>query len=149
MSSQSVGAGKDGRPAKIQALNQIGQSVWLDYIDRQMLESGELARLRDRGVSGVTANPTIFEKAMGHGTDYDEGFKKLAGSGDHDGRTAHGRAHQHDLPGAVVACPPRRGGDLARVVAVTGHARPEAVEVERDDAEPDGERARVRPPLAQ
>ena len=48
----------------ITELRRLGQSVWLDQIDRGMLRSGQLARLRDLGVSGVTANPTIFAKAL-------------------------------------------------------------------------------------
>jgi hypothetical protein len=69
--------------------------------------------------------------------------------GDHHGRAAHGRAHQDDPPGTVVAGPLRRGGDFARVVAVTRRAGPVPVEVEGDDAEPGGERPCIRPPLAQ
>jgi transaldolase len=49
---------------RISELKLLGQSVWLDQIDRQMIQSGELARYRDRGVAGVTANPTIFAKAL-------------------------------------------------------------------------------------
>jgi transaldolase len=49
---------------RIADLKRLGQSVWLDQIDRRMIESGELGRFRDRGVSGVTANPTIFAKAL-------------------------------------------------------------------------------------
>jgi len=45
-------------------LSRLGQSVWLDQIDRQMIESGQLARYRDAGVTGVTANPTIFARAL-------------------------------------------------------------------------------------
>ena len=48
----------------ISELKRLGQSVWLDQIDRGMIKSGQLARLRDQGVSGVTANPTIFAKAL-------------------------------------------------------------------------------------
>jgi transaldolase len=48
----------------ISELKRLGQSVWLDQIDRDMIQSGQLARYRDRGVSGVTANPTIFAKAL-------------------------------------------------------------------------------------
>jgi len=48
----------------IAELKRLGQSVWLDQIDRDMIRSGQLARYRDRGVSGVTANPTIFAKAL-------------------------------------------------------------------------------------
>ncbi|MHB8500545.1 MAG: transaldolase [Candidatus Acidiferrales bacterium] len=45
-------------------LKRLGQSIWLDQLDRRMIASGELRRLRDAGVSGVTANPTIFAKAL-------------------------------------------------------------------------------------
>ena len=45
-------------------LKRLGQSVWLDQLDRRMIRSGELERLRDAGVSGVTANPTIFAKSL-------------------------------------------------------------------------------------
>src|SRR2546421_3362830 len=45
-------------------LKRLGQSVWLDQIDREMIQSGRLARYRDAGVSGVTANPTIFARAL-------------------------------------------------------------------------------------
>ena len=48
----------------IAELKRLGQSVWLDQLDRGMVASGELARFRDLGVSGVTANPTIFAKAL-------------------------------------------------------------------------------------
>jgi len=48
----------------IAELKRLGQSVWLDQIDRGMIRSGQLARYRDAGVSGVTANPTIFAKAL-------------------------------------------------------------------------------------
>jgi transaldolase len=48
----------------VSELRRLGQSVWLDQLDRGMVRSGQLARLRDLGVSGVTANPTIFAKAL-------------------------------------------------------------------------------------
>jgi len=63
----------------IKELRQIGQSVWLDNIRRQLITSGELARLRDEGVTGVTSNPTIFEKAVSGSTDYDEAMVGLVG----------------------------------------------------------------------
>ena len=60
------------------ALRQAGQSVWLDYIHRNLLRSGELRRLAEEdGVSGVTSNPTIFEKAIAESPDYDESFARL------------------------------------------------------------------------
>lgn len=54
----------------IAELKRLGQSVWLDQIDRGMIRSGQLARYRDLGVSGVTANPTIFAKALESSDEY-------------------------------------------------------------------------------
>jgi len=51
-------------PPPIKELKRLGQSLWLDNIRRQLITSGELARLPDEGVSGVTSNPTIVEKAV-------------------------------------------------------------------------------------
>ncbi|HEY4027571.1 MAG TPA: bifunctional transaldolase/phosoglucose isomerase [Candidatus Dormibacteraeota bacterium] len=65
----------------IQELRAQGQSLWLDNIRRQLVTSGELARLRDEGISGVTSNPTIFEKAVSGSTDYDEALVGLVGAG--------------------------------------------------------------------
>jgi transaldolase/glucose-6-phosphate isomerase len=65
----------------IQELRGLGQSLWLDNIRRQLVTSGELARLRDEGVTGVTSNPTIFEKAVSGSSDYDEALVRLVGSG--------------------------------------------------------------------
>jgi len=53
------------------SLQDLGQSIWLDFIRRKMITSGELARLvADAGVAGVTSNPTIFEKAINESNDY-------------------------------------------------------------------------------
>jgi transaldolase len=52
----------------LQRLAELGQSVWIDYLSRELLESGELARLvREDAVVGVTSNPTIFQQALAHG----------------------------------------------------------------------------------
>jgi transaldolase len=60
-------------------LEEYGQSVWLDYIRRQMITSGELRRLiEEDGLKGVTSNPAIFEKAIAGSDDYDEAIKALA-----------------------------------------------------------------------
>jgi transaldolase len=62
----------------LQRLADFGQSVWIDYLSRDLLASGELARLiRDSAVVGVTSNPTIFEKAIAHGDAYDEQLREL------------------------------------------------------------------------
>ena len=64
----------------LQTLHAAGQSIWLDYIDRTMLHNGELARrLRDDSLTGMTSNPTIFEKALAQGTAYDAQLKDAAG----------------------------------------------------------------------
>ncbi|MFC2122415.1 bifunctional transaldolase/phosoglucose isomerase [Bacteroidota bacterium] len=64
----------------IQQSQQLGQAVWFDYIRRGMLKSGELQQLIDRGISGLTSNPTIFEKAIVGNSDYDEALLPLARS---------------------------------------------------------------------
>ena len=62
-----------------------GQSPWLDFIRRSFLAEGSLKKLVDEdGLGGVTSNPSIFEKAMGSGADYDTQFKELAAGGVHD-----------------------------------------------------------------
>lgn len=68
--------------APLPTLARLGQSVWLDYIHRDLLRSGELKRLIEtRGVRGVTTNPTIFEHAIGKSDTYDEAIGRLAGQG--------------------------------------------------------------------
>jgi transaldolase len=58
---------------RLQQLHDLGQSIWLDYIDRTMLQNGDLERrVRDEALTGMTSNPTIFEKALSEGTLYDE-----------------------------------------------------------------------------
>jgi transaldolase len=62
----------------LQTLQEKGQSIWLDYIRRDLITSGELKRLiEEDGVRGVTSNPTIFDKAIVGSTDYDEALNKL------------------------------------------------------------------------
>src|SRR3979409_2351325 len=65
------------KPAAFVELAKIGQSLWLDNIRRQLITSGELARLRDEGLTGGTSNPTIFDKAVSGSTDYDEAMVQL------------------------------------------------------------------------
>src|SRR5919205_1565075 len=62
----------------LERLSALGQSVWIDYLSRDMLEEGELARMmREDAVVGVTSNPTIFQKAISQGERYDEQLKEL------------------------------------------------------------------------
>lgn len=58
---------------KLNDLANLGTAVWLDFVDRKFLQEGGLEKLvAEDGVTGVTSNPTIFQKAMGEGTAYDE-----------------------------------------------------------------------------
>ena len=65
----------------VQQARTLGQSIWYDNIHRGMIASGELQRLIDLGVSGLTSNPTIFEKVISSSTDYDETLTELARAG--------------------------------------------------------------------
>ncbi|HVF39412.1 MAG TPA: transaldolase [Gemmatimonadaceae bacterium] len=59
--------------SRLEKLHDEGQSIWLDNIDRGMLYDGELERrIADDFLTGMTSNPTIFEKALAEGVDYDE-----------------------------------------------------------------------------
>jgi transaldolase/glucose-6-phosphate isomerase len=58
--------------SKLSDLSAAGTAVWLDFVDRKFLEAGGLKKLvEEDGLTGVTSNPSIFEKAMGHGDAYD------------------------------------------------------------------------------
>jgi transaldolase len=63
--------------SRLHQLSKLGQSVWIDFLSRDMLRSGELARLmEDDAVVGVTSNPTIFQKALSAGDAYDEQLRE-------------------------------------------------------------------------
>ncbi|HEY8105940.1 MAG TPA: transaldolase family protein, partial [Gemmatimonadales bacterium] len=63
-------------------LGQLGQSPWYDFITRDLIASGELARLiAEDGLVGMTTNPTIFEKAVAGGSRYDGDIRRLSGEG--------------------------------------------------------------------
>ncbi len=68
------------RPADtaLRRLHALGQSVWLDNISRSLIRSGELKALMDEGLLGMTSNPTIFEKAITAGADYDDQLAAVA-----------------------------------------------------------------------
>jgi transaldolase/glucose-6-phosphate isomerase len=66
-------------------LAKHGQSVWLDFVTRSLIASGELARMiAEDDVRGVTSNPAIFEKAIGHSAEYDDDLIAFERQGDHD-----------------------------------------------------------------
>lgn len=63
----------------LHALHAAGQSIWLDFIDRSLLQGDTLAgRIRDEALTGMTSNPTIFEKALASGSAYDAQLKAAA-----------------------------------------------------------------------
>jgi transaldolase len=61
----------------MRALSQLGQSVWLDYLHRDMTRSGALEQMVHDGLLGMTSNPTIFERALASGDAYDRGLREL------------------------------------------------------------------------
>src|SRR5215831_11297206 len=61
--------------------DQFGQSPWLDNVKRGWLRNGELEQWVERGVRGITSNPTIFAKAIEGSADYDDQFRKLVKQG--------------------------------------------------------------------
>jgi len=64
--------------SRLHELSEHGQSVWIDYLSRDMIHQGELERMmREDAVVGVTSNPTIFQKAISHGNAYDEQLREL------------------------------------------------------------------------
>src|SRR6266446_3803180 len=64
--------------SRLHELSKHGQSVWIDYLSRDMLAEGELARMmREDAVVGVTSNPTIFQKAISQGDRYDDQLREL------------------------------------------------------------------------
>jgi transaldolase/glucose-6-phosphate isomerase len=69
----------------LELLTERGQSVWLDFISRDLVTTGQLRQHMDGDcVRGLTSNPTIFEKAIAEGADYDEQIRQLVGGGMHD-----------------------------------------------------------------
>ena len=87
-------------------LQTFGQSIWLDFIRRGMLTSGEMQRLReDCGIRGVTSNPSIFEKAIVGSHDYDDRIRALA----LEGRSS--REIYEDLTPTTCDAPPTCSGE--------------------------------------
>jgi len=65
---------------RLQRLHDAGVSIWLDFIERTILRNGDLERrIRDESLTGMTSNPTIFEKALAEGTAYDDQIRTAPG----------------------------------------------------------------------
>ncbi len=66
---------------RVKEINNLGQSIWLDFFDREIMDNGSLQQLIDvDGLSGITSNPSIFEKAITSSADYDEDIAQHGGS---------------------------------------------------------------------
>jgi transaldolase len=84
--------------SNLHKLSALGQSVWIDYLSRDLLQTGELERMmREDAVVGVTSNPTIFQKAISSGNAYDEQLRELLEEGETDAKEIFIRLTQRDV----------------------------------------------------
>src|SRR5882724_9451580 len=87
---------------RLKDLTALGQSIWLDYIRRNLITSGELKRLVDEdGLGGVTSNPAIFEKAITGSTDYADALSELQKEKDLDAKAIYERLAIRDIQDAA------------------------------------------------
>jgi transaldolase len=87
--------------SNLHKLSALGQSVWLDYLSREILETGKLERMmRDDAVVGVTSNPTIFQKALAEGDRYDAMLREILESGETDPKEIFLQLSSHDVADA-------------------------------------------------
>ena len=102
--------------SNLHKLSALGQSVWIDYLSRDLLETGELRQKMDEdAVVGVTSNPTIFQKALSQGTRYDAQLKDILESGEDDPKEIFLQLSSHDIAEACdllrAVWDERKGGD--------------------------------------
>jgi len=92
----------------LKELNEQGQSIWLDYIRRSLITSGDLGRLiEEDGVRGMTSNPTIFEKSIAGGEEYDDSIRKaLEGDANGDAKALYEAIAIEDIRMATDALAP-------------------------------------------
>jgi transaldolase len=87
--------------SNLHKLSALGQSVWIDFLSRDLLQTGELERkMRDDAVVGVTSNPTIFQKAISQGNRYDAQLKEILESGETDAKEIFLQLSSHDIADA-------------------------------------------------
>jgi len=67
--------------SRIRQVIALGQAIWLDYLSRELLQTGRLRELINEGISGVTTNPSILQQAIASGSSYDEQIRELARAG--------------------------------------------------------------------
>jgi transaldolase len=96
------------RDSNLHKLSALGQSVWIDYLSRDLLQTGELERMmKEDAVVGVTSNPTIFQKAISQGARYDRQLKEILDAGEEEPKEIFLQLSSQDI---VDAC------DLLRTV---------------------------------
>jgi transaldolase len=109
--------------SRLHKLSELGQSVWIDYLSRDLLNSGELARMmREDAVVGVTSNPTIFQKAISAGEAYDDQLREVLAE-EHDAKEIFLRLAVRDVGAAL---------DLLRPVWDEGNGQDGYVSIEVD-----------------
>jgi transaldolase len=109
--------------SRLHELSELGQSVWIDYLSRHLLQSGELARMMEEdAVVGITSNPTIFQKAIAEGDAYDEQFREVLGH-EQDPKEVFLKLAVEDVKNAC---------DLLRPVWDGGHGQDGYVSIEVD-----------------
>ncbi len=87
--------------SNLHKLSALGQSVWIDFLSRDLLQTGELERkMRHDAVVGVTSNPTIFQKAISQGERYDAQLKEILESGESDAKEIFLQLSSHDIADA-------------------------------------------------
>jgi transaldolase len=87
--------------SNLHELSALGQSVWIDFLSRHMLQSGKLATMMEEdAVVGVTSNPTIFQKAIAEGDLYDEQLKEILDSGEDDPKEIFLKLSSRDIADA-------------------------------------------------
>jgi transaldolase len=109
--------------SRLHQLSELGQSVWIDFLSRDLLRKGELARMmREDAVVGVTSNPTIFQKAISAGDAYDEQLREIL-KDERDPKEVFIRLAARDVGDAL---------DLLRTVWDEGSGRDGYVSIEVD-----------------
>src|SRR5208282_4957758 len=93
--------GRNMKNNTLKQLGTLGQSIWLDYIRRDLMAGGQLRRLiEEDGLRGMTSNPAIFEKAIVESHDYDEDIRALALAGK-DAQAVYEALSQRDVQSAA------------------------------------------------
>src|SRR3984893_2412380 len=122
-SAQTSTAALSSAQNPLKTLTNYGQSVWLDYIRRSLITSGELKRLIDEdGLRGITSNPSIFEKAIGGSTDYSDFIgsnkqRNLQGSGLYEELAVRDIQDAADILLSVYKEPTKRDGYVSLEVS--------------------------------